>query len=53
MASFQSNFNIQNFNIADNIITDQDKIMWESCGLTSDVQSIENAAILSKVNKLT
>lgn len=37
------------FNVMKNIITDQDIIMWESMGLTADVQSMENAALLSQV----
>lgn len=40
---------IKEFNVTTNIITDQDIIMWESMGLTADVQSMENAALLSQV----
>lgn len=31
------------------LLSDQDRIIWENMGLTSDVQSMENAAILTKV----
>lgn len=41
------------FNVMKNIITDQDIIMWESMGLTADVQSMENAALLSQVVQTT
>lgn len=31
------------------ILSEQDRIIWESMGLTPDVQSMENAALLTKV----
>lgn len=40
---------VSEFNVMKNIISDQDIIMWESMGLTADVQSMENAALLSQV----
>lgn len=40
---------INEFNVMKNIISDQYIIMWESMGLTADVQSMENAALLSQV----
>lgn len=36
--------------IMDKILTEQDHIIWESMGLTPDVQSMENAALLTKVS---
>lgn len=40
---------VAEFQLISNIITEQDQIVWESMGLTSDQQTMENAAILSKV----
>lgn len=37
------------FELTGNIITEQDQIVWESMGLRSDQQTMENAALLSKV----
>lgn len=36
------------FNLEEVIYSDQDKLVWESMGLASDKQSIENAALISK-----
>lgn len=38
------------FNLHDTLYTDQDKLVWESMGLSSDKQSVENAALLTKVS---
>lgn len=35
------------------ILSAQDRIIWESMGLTSDIQSMENAALLSKAISFT
>lgn len=37
------------FNLHETLYTDQDKLVWESMGLSSDKQSVENAALLTKV----
>lgn len=37
------------FNLHETLYTDQDTLVWESMGLSSDKQSVENAAILTKV----
>lgn len=49
MAKIIDDLRISEFNVMKNLITDQDIIMWESMGLTADVQSMENAALLSHV----
>lgn len=49
MAKINDELHVSEFNVMKNIITDQDIIMWESMGLTADVQSMENAALLSQV----
>lgn len=49
MAKIIDDLRISEFNVMKNLITDQDIIMWESMGLTADVQSMENAALLSQV----
>lgn len=36
------------FNLGEVIYSDQDKLVWESIGLSSDMQSIENAALITK-----
>lgn len=44
--------NLPNMNserISKSLLTDQDRIIWESMGLTADIQSMENAALLTKV----
>ena len=40
------------FNLREMLYTDQDTLVWESMGLSSEKQSIENAAILTKVSFL-
>lgn len=40
---------LSGFDLLQNMITEQDKIVWQSIGLPPDVQSMENAAILAKV----
>lgn len=40
---------VAEFNLTKAIISDQDQVIWESIGLPTDVQAIENAAILTKV----
>lgn len=49
MTKVLDELHVNEFNVMKNIITDQDIIMWESMGLTADVQSMENAALLSQV----
>lgn len=39
----------ENGNIMDKILSEQDRIIWENMGLTPDVQSMENATLLTKV----
>lgn len=41
------NFNAEH--ILNEILSEQDRIIWESMGLTPDIQSMENAALLTKV----
>lgn len=41
--------NLSEFDLLQSMITEQDKIVWQSIGLPPDVQSMENAAILAKV----
>lgn len=41
--------NLNDTNVMDRILSEQDRIIWESMGLTSDVQSMENATLLTKV----
>ena len=38
------------FELRESLYTDQDKLVWESMGLSNDKQSVENAAMLVKVN---
>lgn len=38
----------KNIEILPKILSPQDRIIWESMGLTSDIQSMENAALLTK-----
>lgn len=49
MEEIYSKLELNDFNIMDKILSEQDRIIWESMGLTPDVQSMENAALLSKV----
>lgn len=45
--------NIPNeFNIDKKMITDQDKLLWETMGLATDNQSMQNAAVLMKLLEL-
>lgn len=37
------------FELHETLYTDQDELVWESMGLSSDKQSVENAALLTKV----
>lgn len=43
--------NVSSEKISQNLLTDQDRIIWESMSLTADIQSMENAALLTKVGK--
>lgn len=43
--------NFSEINVLDKILGEQDRIIWESIGLTPDIQSMENAALLTKVIK--
>lgn len=45
----RSQIEVADFNLIGNIITEQDQIVWESMGLSSDEQSMENAALLLKI----
>lgn len=38
------------YDLHETLYTDQDKLVWESMGLSSDKQSAENAALLTKVS---
>lgn len=49
MEEIISELNLGAIDISNKLLTDQDRIIWESMGLTSDVQSMENAALVSKV----
>lgn len=49
MAQIHSELKLTDVNIMDKILSDQDRIIWENMGLTPDVQSMENAALLTKV----
>lgn len=40
-----------NFTLHETLYTDQDKLVWESIGLSSDKQSAENASLLTKVSR--
>lgn len=53
MTKIIDELHVNEFNVMRNIITDQEIIMWESMGLTTDAQSLENAALLSQVLKTT
>lgn len=35
--------------VVNEILSEQDRIIWENMGLTPDIQSMENAALLTKV----
>lgn len=49
MQQIAEELNLVNFDISKKLLTDEDRIIWENMGLTSDIQSMENAAILTKV----
>lgn len=49
MTHIYSKLKLEDTNIIDKILSEQDRIIWESMGLTPDVQSMENAALLTKV----
>lgn len=49
IAQIYSELKLTDVNIMDKILSDQDRIIWENMGLTPDVQSMENAALLTKV----
>lgn len=44
--------NLADVKIMDKILSEQDRIIWESMGLTPDVQSMENATLLTKVRHI-
>lgn len=50
MQQISEELNLPNLDISKKILTDEDRIIWENMGLTSDIQSMENAAIITKVN---
>lgn len=37
------------FTLKDTLYTDQDSLVWQSIGLSTDKQSVENASILTQV----
>lgn len=49
MTQIYSKLKLEDANIMEKILSEQDRIIWESMGLTPDVQSMENAALLTKV----
>lgn len=49
MDDIQRKMNLADVKIMDKILSEQDRIIWESMGLTPDVQSMENATLLTKV----
>lgn len=49
MKEICSKLKLGDVNIMDKILSEQNRIIWESMGLTPDVQSMENAALLTKV----
>lgn len=49
MQDISSQMKLGDVNIMDKILSEQDRIIWESMGLTPDVQSMENATFLTKV----
>ncbi|GAB0096653.1 Cytoplasmic dynein 2 heavy chain 1 [Sergentomyia squamirostris] len=40
------------FDLTENLVSEQEKIMWESMGITPDAQSIQNAGLLIKILSL-
>lgn len=51
MTQIYSKLKLEDVNIMEKILSEQDRIIWESMGLTPDVQSMENAALLTKVQR--
>lgn len=49
MQEIGTQMSLVDINIMDKILSEQDRIIWESMGLTPDVQSMENATYLTKV----
>lgn len=49
MSQIYAKLKLEDVNVMEKILTEQDRIIWESMGLTPDVQSMENAALLTKV----
>lgn len=49
MDDIERKMNLSDVKIMDKILSEQDRIIWESMGLTPDVQSMENATLLTKV----
>lgn len=52
MDDIERKMNLPDVKIMDRILSEQDRIIWESMGLTPDVQSMENATLLTKVSSL-
>lgn len=52
MEQMAEELNMPNLDISKKLLTDEDRIIWENMGLTSDIQSMENAAILTKVQPM-
>lgn len=49
LTEISDQLNLKKFKLDDYLVTNQDRIIWESMGLTNDQQSIENSGILTKV----
>lgn len=49
MDEMGTKLNINTEHVMNEILSEQDRIIWESMGLTPDIQSMENAALLTKV----
>lgn len=49
MDDIQRKMSLADVRIMDKILSEQDRIIWENMGLTPDVQSMENATLLTKV----
>lgn len=50
MDDIERKMELPDVKIMDKILSEQDRIIWESMGLTPDVQSMENATLLTKVS---
>lgn len=50
MDDIERKMSLPDVKIMDKILSEQDRIIWESMGLTPDVQSMENATLLTKVS---